>query len=90
MYGAIIGDIIGSAYEFRRIKTKRFLLFSWFSSFTDDSIMTVAVARALMEYQEQGGDLHDAMVSHMRKLGRKYPHPVGAYGRRFKIGRAHV
>lgn len=84
MYGAIIGDIIGSTYEFRRIKTKRFLLFPWFSAFTDDSIMTVAVARALMEWQEEGGDLHEAMVSHMRKLGYKYPNPVGAYGRHFK------
>lgn len=84
MYGAIIGDIVGSTYEFKRIKTKRFLLFPWFSAFTDDSIMTVAVARALMDWQEQGGDLHDAMVTHMRKLGHKYPNPVGAYGRHFK------
>lgn len=84
MYGAIIGDIVGSTYEFKRIKTKRFLLFPWFSAFTDDSIMTVAVARALMDWQERGGDLHDAMVMHMRKLGHKYPNPVGAYGRHFK------
>jgi ADP-ribosylglycohydrolase len=84
MYGAIIGDIIGSTYEFRGIKTKRFLLFPWCSAFTDDSIMTVAVARALMEWQEQGGDLHDAMVSHMRKLGWEYPNPVGSYGTHFK------
>ena len=84
MYGAIIGDIVGSTYEFKRIKTKRFLLFPWFSAFTDDSIMTVAVAQALMDWQEQGVDLHDAMVRHMRKLGHKYPNPVGAYGRHFK------
>lgn len=84
MYGAIIGDIVGSTYEFKRIKTKRFFLFPWFSAFTDDSIMTVAVARALMDGQEHGGDLHDAMVRHMRKLGHKYPNPVGAYGRYFK------
>lgn len=84
MYGAIIGDIIGSRYEFRRIKTKRFPLFPPFCNVTDDSIMTVAVARSLMEWQEQGGELHDAMVRHMRQLGREYPNPVGAYGRRFK------
>lgn len=84
MYGAIIGDIIGSTYEFRGIKTKRFLLFPWFSAFTDDSIMTIAVARALMEWQKQGGDLHDTMVSHMRELGRKYPEPAGSYGHHFK------
>lgn len=84
MYGAIIGDIIGSTYEFKRIKTKRFILFPWFSAVTDDSIMTVAVARALMEYQEHGGELHDGMVRHMRKLGGEYPNPVGSYGRHFK------
>lgn len=84
MYGAIIGDIAGSRYEFKRIKTKRFPLFPLFCDVTDDSIMTVAVARALMEWQEEGGDLHEAMISHMRKLGHKYPNPVGAYGRHFK------
>ena len=84
MYGAIIGDIVGSTYEFKRIKTKRFILFPWFSAVTDDSIMTVAVARALMEYQEQGGNLREIMVNHMRKLGWEYPNPVGAYGRYFK------
>lgn len=84
MYGAIIGDIVGSTYEFKRIKTKRFILFPWFSAVTDDSILTVAVARALMEYQEQGGNLREIMVNHMRKLGWEYPNPVGAYGRYFK------
>lgn len=83
MYGAIIGDIVGSRYEFKRIKTKRFQLFPLFCDVTDDSIMTVAVARALMAWQGEGGDLHDTMVIHMRKLGHKYPNPVGAYGRRF-------
>lgn len=84
MYGAIIGDIVGSRYEFKRIKTKRFPLFPLFCDVTDDSIMTVAVARALMEWQEEGGDLHDVMVIHMRKLGHEYPNPVGSYGRYFK------
>ena len=48
MYGAILGDIIGSPYEFDRgKKTKNFPLFSRKSEFTDDSVMTVAVAEAL-------------------------------------------
>lgn len=84
MYGAIIGDIIGSAYEFRRVKHKCFILFPLIASVTDDSIMTVAVAQALLEWQTRGGDLHDAMVRHMRQLGREYPNPVGDYGGRFK------
>ena len=50
MYGAILGDIIGSVYEFDRgNKTKEFPLFSRRSEFTDDSVMTIAVAEALME-----------------------------------------
>lgn len=50
MYGAILGDIIGSPFEFDRgDKTKDFELFSWGCRFTDDSVMTIAVAEALME-----------------------------------------
>ena len=51
MLGAILGDIIGSPYEFdfRNIKTTEFPLFSVRSEFTDDSVMTLAVAQALME-----------------------------------------
>ena len=50
MYGAILGDIIGSPYEFdqNNIKTTDFELFSERSEFTDDSIMTLAVAEGLM------------------------------------------
>ena len=46
MYGAIIGDIVGSKYEFHNIKTKDFAFVSRGCSYTDDSIMTVAVAKA--------------------------------------------
>jgi ADP-ribosylglycohydrolase len=51
MYGAILGDIIGSPYEFdeQNIKTKDFPLFRKESQFTDDSVMTIAVADALMK-----------------------------------------
>lgn len=50
MYGAILGDIIGSPYEFDRgNKTKDFPLFSAESEFTDDTVMTIAVADAFME-----------------------------------------
>ena len=50
MYGAILGDIIGSPFEFDRgDKTKDIELFSWGCRFTDDSVMTIAVAEALME-----------------------------------------
>jgi len=65
MLGAIAGDIIGSVYEARPIKTKDFPLFSSNCRFTDDTVLTVAVAQAIMQnisYQES-----------IRQLGRKYP-----------------
>ena len=49
MLGAIIGDIVGSIYEFDNIKTKKFNLFSNEMFFTDDTVMTIAVAEAIME-----------------------------------------
>ena len=83
MYGAIIGDIAGSTLEFRGKKIYDFPIFLKGSDITDDTIMTVAVARALMQWRKEGGDLHDAMRFHMRDLGRKYPYPLGAYGGTF-------
>lgn len=75
MIGAILGDIIGSVYEFDNIKTKDFPLFSDESSYTDDSIMTIAVADWLLH----GGDLAKVM----QHYGQKYPCPMGGYGERF-------
>lgn len=80
----MIGDILGSAYESTGIKTKRFLLFPMNSSITDDSIMTVAVARALMSWNSEKESLHDAMIRSMRKYGWKYPDPPGNYDSRFQ------
>ena len=52
MYGAILGDMIGSPYEFDMgDKTKEFPLFSKHSCFTDDSVMTIAVADAFLDAQ---------------------------------------
>lgn len=62
MYGAIAGDIIGSVYENHPIKTKTFPLFTPESCFTDDTVMTVSVAKAISE----GMPYLDAM----RSLGR--------------------
>ena len=57
MYGAILGDIIGSPYEFDRgNKSKDFPLFSRDSCFTDDTVMTIAVAEALLESAGQSDD----------------------------------
>ena len=51
MIGALAGDIIGSVYEFNNIKTKDFPLFSKESFYTDDSIMTIAVADWLLHWR---------------------------------------
>ena len=54
------------------------------TSFTDDSIMTVAVARALMSWNREKESLHDAMIRSMRKYGWKYPDPPGQYDIKFQ------
>ena len=77
MLGAIIGDIIGSAYEFHNTKDYNFTLFLSDSAFTDDSVMTMAVAYWLLTDKDlsyQG--LEDSMVM----FGEKYPSPMGGYG----------
>ena len=84
MYGAIIGDIAGSVIEFEGIKRKDLPIFMDGCDITDDTIMTIAVARALMQWRTHGGDLHYLMTRHMQALGHKYPHPLGAYGFGFK------
>lgn len=85
MYGAILGDIIGSPYEFNanNCKSKDFPLFSEQSSFTDDTVMTLAVAEAFLE---AGPDAEDtaitaALLRVMPEIGRRYPDC--GYGGRF-------
>ena len=69
MIGAILGDMIGAPYEFDRSpKTKKFPLFSRVTEFTDDSVMTVAVAEALMDAAGKTDDeIRAALVYSMRK-----------------------
>lgn len=74
MIGAIAGDIIGSVYEFNNIKTKFFPLWSGKCKFTDDSVMTCAVYKAIKEYKTNGGDLENLVVNYMQTIGRKYPY----------------
>jgi len=84
MYGAILGDIIGSPYEFDRgSKTKDFPLFSRCSEFTDDTVMTIAVAEAFldMQFAEEDDVTRDRLISYLQEWGRRYPH--AGYGLRF-------
>lgn len=85
MYGAIIGDIAGSTLEFRGKKFYDFHIFIKGGDITDDTIMTIAVAQALMQWRQEDGDFHEAMCFHMLDLGRKHPYyPLGAHGSSFK------
>lgn len=82
MLGAIFGDIVGSVYEFNNTADLHFPLLSRYSRPTDDSIMTLAVARALMETWGQPDDaIRATLVREMRDFGARYPN--GGYGGRF-------
>lgn len=83
MYGAITGDVVGSIYEFHNIKTTEFPLFGKRTSFTDDTVMTVAVEEWLMS-QERTADLDTQhLVEIMQVYGLQYPHRGygGMFGR---------
>lgn len=77
MLGAIIGDIVGSPYEFANTSNPRFVLISKRSSFTDDTICTIAVADALV----RGADFGETL----REWCLRYPNPKGGYGGSFNM-----
>ena len=80
LYGAIIGDIVGSIYEFSNIKTKKFPFFPMNGYITDDSCMTIAVAKALMDWKRDGGDLQQKTIESMRQIGFKHPNMGYGFG----------
>ncbi len=75
MLGAIIGDIVGSSYEFNPTNNYNFELFPIGASFTDDTVCTIAIADALLRNRDFGQSLHEWC--------RRYPNPKGGYGGRF-------
>lgn len=84
MLGAIIGDIVGSPYEFDdyNIKTTDFPLFSKESEITDDTVMTLAVAQGLMNGKKDPQKTYDEITKCMQKLGNEYPYM--SYGYNFQ------
>jgi len=80
MLGAIIGDAVGSIYEFDNIKTTDFPLFSERSEFTDDSIMSFAVADWLLRDEHH---THKELEASMVRFAHEYPNPLGGYGGSF-------
>ena len=83
MFGAIIGDIIGSKFEFDRgPKSKEFKLFTKRDKFTDDTVMTCAVAESLLQAgNEDEKTFKKTLIQSMKKWGRRYPY--AGYGGRF-------
>ena len=75
MIGAIIGDIVGSRWEFNPTNDYNFEWVSDENGFTDDTICTVAVADALLAGRDYGESIHEWC--------NRYPHPMGGYGGRF-------
>ncbi len=78
MLGAIVGDIVGSVYEFHNTKSMNFELFTPWSRFTDDSVMTLAVAKWLVE--DEAHTIH-YLIYCMQELGNRYPN--AGYGGNF-------
>ncbi len=88
MIGAIIGDIVGSRFEFNNHRSKKFILFTDKCKVTDDSIMTLAVAKAIMETEKNlklssnssvnnyyyYELLKSMTIRYMQEIGRKYPY----------------
>ena len=80
MLGAVVGDIVGSSYEFNNVKSTEFDLFTPKTKFTDDSVMTLAVAKWLVEDKEHTTQY---LVHCMQELGMC--HPDAGYGGRFAV-----
>lgn len=73
LYGAIIGDIVGSVYEFHNLRSKKFPFMTDRCYITDDSCMTIALASAIKQWKEKGGDLSQIAADSMRLIGKRYP-----------------
>ena len=91
MYGAILGDIIGSPFEFDRgDKTKEFDLFTKGCDFTDDSVMTIAVGEALLAVGTQATvkEIEEAVVTNMQDWGKRYPYAGYGNGSAMRVSAA--
>lgn len=82
MLGAIIGDIVGSRFEWDNIKTKEFDFLTYKCSVTDDSIMSLAVAKAILQCNGEYSALSKNAVKCMQEIGR--PYPFCGYGGMFR------
>ena len=81
MIGAIIGDVVGSRFEFNNILSKEFEFFHPNCEFTDDTVMTCAVAQGIMDSKADYSDLSEKTIQAMQRIGRQFPYC--GYGARF-------
>lgn len=81
MIGSIVGDIVGSRYEWDNIKTKEFDFLTHDCFFTDDSIMSLAICEALLSCSADYSDLSQQAINTMQQIGR--PYPTSGYGSHF-------
>ena len=81
LFGAIIGDIVGSVYEFSRQKSYDFDFFSYGCNITDDTILTCATAEAIL----RNGNIVDTQdfANEYYDFAKEFPHPMGGYGAGF-------
>lgn len=80
--GAIVGDTVGSRFEAHNLKSKEFHLFAPNSRFTDDSVTTVAIFKALLCCKDDYSDLGILTTKYMQTLARKYSNR--GYGGKFR------
>ena len=78
MLGAIIGDIVGSIYEFNNHRSKEFKLFDKKCFFTDDTVMTCAIAKSILDCKGDYKDLSEKTIKNMQNIGLKYKCSYGA------------
>jgi type I restriction enzyme M protein len=85
MFGAIIGDVIGSRFEFHNYKGKDFTLFAPHCRFTDDTVMTLAVAKTFLSCRRirNLASFQKRLIKTMHKVGKRYPRC--GYGGRFYV-----
>lgn len=87
MLGAIIGDAVGSRFEFNNINTTDFEFLPSSCFLTDDSIMTIAIAESILNWDKNGRNSYDSLSREaekaMRVWGRRYPN--AGYGKRFSL-----
>lgn len=82
MIGAVIGDIAGSRFEFDNFRSKNFTLITKDCFPTDDSFMTIAIGKAILDCNENYANLSNFAIKNMQEFGRRYPN--GGYGGMFR------